>query len=118
MRNNAAFNTILSSRSAAAIYMISLLLLIILGWLDYITGDYSLIIFYLIPVGMATWYTGKLSGVVFSVLSFLTRLLADAASISFELHVSTMYYWNVFIEFVFLLIMSLLISALKKSLEK
>ncbi|MEI6305273.1 MAG: hypothetical protein WCP33_00475 [Deltaproteobacteria bacterium] len=118
MRLKVAINTFLSSRSSAVIYITSLLILVLLGWLDYLTGDYSLIIFYLIPVGLATWYTGKESGLIFSALSFFTRLLADAASISFELHASTMYYWNVFVEFVFLLIMSLLISVLKKNLAK
>jgi len=118
MRFNAIINSICSSRSSAAIYMASLLILVILGWLDYVTGDYSLIIFYMIPVGLVTWYTGKGSGLIFSVLSFITRLLSDAASKSFELHYSTMYYWNIFVELIFLLIMCLLISALKKSLEK
>ncbi len=107
-----------SNRSATTIYITSLVLLLILGWLDYITGDYSLIIFYLIPIALVAWFVGRRSGLLFCVLSLITRLIADEAVTSFSFKFSALHYWNVFVEFMFLLIMSLLISALKKSLAK
>jgi len=107
-----------SSRSAATIYAIGLVLLLMLGWLDYVTGDYSLIIFYLIPITLVTWFVGKGSGLLFCLLSLITRLIADEATTGFAFKFSMLHYWNVFVEFVFLLIMTLLFSALKKSLAR
>jgi K+-sensing histidine kinase KdpD len=107
-----------SSRSSLTICFISLVLLLMLGWLDYITGDYSLIIFYLIPISLVAWFVGKTGGLIFCVFSLITRFIADEATMSFAFQFSALHYWNVGEEFVFLLIMSLLFSALKKSLTK
>jgi len=117
-RFHTTMDNIFSSRSKATICLISLVLLLMLGWLDYITGDYSLIIFYLIPIALVAWFVGKGSGLIFCVLSLITRLIADEAETSFAFKFSALHYWNLFVEFVFLLIMSLLCSALKKSLTK
>lgn len=117
-RFHTTIDNVFSSRSSAAIYAISLALLMTLGWLDYITGNYSLIIFYLIPISLVVWFVGKTSGLLFCVLALITRLIADAAVTSFAFQFSTLHYWNMFVEFVFLLIMTLLLSALKKSLAK
>jgi hypothetical protein len=67
---------------------------------------------------LVAWFTGKGSGLVFCVLSLITRVIADEAVTAFAFQFSTLHYWNVLVEFVFLLIMSLLFSALKKSLSK
>jgi len=117
-RCNAIISLFFSSRRPTAIYILNLLLLLVLGLLDYVTGDYSLIIFYMIPVSLAAWFIGKGSGLLFSILSYGTRLISDAASTSFMFNFSRMHYWNVFVEFIFLLIVSQLIAALKKKLEK
>ncbi len=117
-RFHTTIENVFTNRSPTTIYSISLVLLLVLGWLDYITGDYSLIIFYLIPVALVAWFVGKASGLFFCVLSLVTRFVADEATTGFALQFSTLHYWNVFVEFVFLMIMSLLFSALKKSLAK
>jgi hypothetical protein len=115
-RVHAAIDHAVSPRRPATVCAASLLLLVLLGWLDYITGDYSLIIFYLIPVGLASWFVGKKSGLVFCLLSFVTRISADEAGSSFSFMASPLHYWNLTSEFLFLLIMSLLCSALRASL--
>lgn len=94
----------------------SAFLLMLLGWLDYVTGDYSLIIFYLIPVSLAGWFIGYKTGVLFCFLSFMTRFLVDFF-LSPSLQRSSLHNWNLFIEFLFLLIMSLLFSVLRNKLD-
>jgi len=91
--------------------------LLFLGWLDIITGDYSLIVFYLIPVSFAAWFVGKRSGLLFCLLSLIVRVIADEATRQSFVSHSALHYWNEVIEFIFLLIMSLLFSALKKNLD-
>lgn len=92
--------------------------LILLGWLDIITGDYSLIVFYLIPVSLAAWFVGKRSGVAFCLLAIVVRIFADEWTRPSLITHSILNYWNELIEFLFLVIMSLLFSTLKESLNK
>jgi diguanylate cyclase (GGDEF)-like protein len=89
-----------------------------LGFLDYITGDYSLIVFYLVPVSLVAWFVGRPSGLFFCFLTLITRYIADKASGLFSSNIAPLHYWNVIVEFMFLVIMSLLFSALRKTLEK
>lgn len=107
-----------SSRTPTMILLCCSVLLLFLGWLDIITGDYSLIVFYLIPVALAAWYVGKWSGLLFCLLSIVVRTIADEGARSDILTHSMLHYWNELIEFLFLIIMSLLFSALKKNFEK
>jgi diguanylate cyclase (GGDEF)-like protein len=106
-----------SSRSSITVISVSLTLLALLGWFDYLTGDYSLIIFYLIPVSLVAWFVNWPSGMLFCLLALVSRFIADEVSNSFALNNAALHYWNLFIEFLFLLIMSLLFSALRKNLD-
>ena len=45
-----------------------LLLSGILGMLDYITGDFSLALFYATPIAIASWFIGKRSGYLIAML--------------------------------------------------
>ena len=92
--------------------------LLFLGWLDVITGDYSLIVFYLIPVSLVAWFVGKWSGVLFCAFAIVVRVFADDLSRPTTYTYSALNYWNEFVEFIFLIIMSLLFSALKKESGK
>jgi diguanylate cyclase (GGDEF)-like protein len=106
-----------SSRTPSVTLLFCSVLLLFLGWLDIVTGDYSLIVFYLIPVSLAAWFIGKRSGLLFCLLSLVVRVIADEATRESFVSYSTLHYWNEIIEFIFLLIMSLLFSALKKNLD-
>lgn len=105
-----------SSRKPSTIMAVSIFLLLTLGILDYFTGDYSLIVFYLIPVSLVAWFVSKRNGLFFCCITLLLRFVADEAPSSFAFHNATLHYWNEAIEFLFLVIMSLLFSALHKNL--
>lgn len=106
-----------SSRTPAISLLYSAVSLLFLGWLDVVTGDYSLIVFYLVPVSIAAWFVNKRSGLLFCLLAVVVRAVADEWSRTSIFTHSVLHYWNVSIEFLFLIIMSLLFSALKKNLE-
>jgi diguanylate cyclase (GGDEF)-like protein len=108
---------IFSSRSSFTVISVSLFLLAMLGWLDYLTGDYSLIIFYLIPVSLVAWFVSRSSGMLFCLLALATRFIVNEAPTSFTFQSASLHYWNEFIELLFLLIMSMLFSALRKNLD-
>jgi diguanylate cyclase (GGDEF)-like protein len=108
---------IFSSRSPVTVISLSMITLALLGWIDYLTGDYSLIVFYLIPVSIAAWFVNRTSGVLFCLLALVTRFSVNEAHTSFALKNTSLHYWNECIELLFLLIMSLLFSALRKNLD-
>jgi len=106
-----------SPRSPATVISFNLVILLLLGWLDFATGDYSLIVFYLVPVSLSAWFVGRSCGVLFCFLAVFVRLAVEEFSTPVNISHSTLHYWNELIEFLFLLIMSLLFSALKINLE-
>ena len=117
VRIHSLVTSVLTGRSPLTVFCISLSLLLLLGWVDYLTGDYSLIIFYLVPVSFVAWFISRSSGVCFSILTLATRYIAERLTVP-SLGSSTLHYWNQFIEFLFLLIMVFLFSALKKNLDQ
>ena len=93
--------------------LIAILLIILLGIMDYATGpDLSVFIFYLIPVFLGTWFVGRGAGVVLSIMSALTWSLADRIYAS-----AIIPFWNLFIDVVFFVVVTYILSALKASLE-
>ncbi|MEI7815680.1 MAG: diguanylate cyclase [Desulfuromonadales bacterium] len=115
LHNNIVRN--FSTRNPTITLLYCSVFLLFLGWLDIITGDYSLIVFYLIPVSLAAWFVSRQSGLLFCLLAVVVRFVADEWPRSAIFSHSVQHYWNVLIEFLFLVIMSLLFSALKKNLE-
>jgi two-component sensor histidine kinase len=72
---DAAAKSVRISRTAATALAIALVAVI--AWFDYLTGDFSLAVFYLAPVVLATWYAGYASGWFIGLLSAAAWLLAD-----------------------------------------
>lgn len=99
------------------ILLLCLVFMLCLAWIDIITGEYSLIVFYLIPVSLSAWFVNKQSGILFCLLAVVVRVIADEWSRPHLFTHSVLHYWNELVEFLFLLVMSLLFSALKKNLE-
>jgi diguanylate cyclase (GGDEF)-like protein len=87
----------------------------LLGMVDYFTGnDYSFSLFYLIPIALITWYTNQTLGVIISILSATTWMIADIAAGQAYLQ-PIIYFWNTLIRFGFFIIVVYLLSKLRKS---
>jgi hypothetical protein len=93
----------------------SLVLVAAIGYIDFLTGDYSVLIFYLIPVGFASWYGGRMSGAGCALSSGMARFLADAAVYGGS---TPLRYWNALEETVFLLMVGILVAVLRRALEQ
>lgn len=94
-----------------------LLITVFLGFVDYITGDYSLVIFYLFPITLSAWLCGRWSGLGVAACSGATRVVSD-----FSLHGASMrsalHYWNFSVEVIFFLFVASLVATLKRALAK
>jgi two-component sensor histidine kinase len=63
--------------SRVAATALAVALVAVIAWFDYVTGDFSLAVFYFGPVVLATWYAGRASGWFIGLLSAVAWLLAD-----------------------------------------
>jgi len=95
-------------------FLIEVLLVALIGYVDYLTGDYSILMFYAIPIGLAAWSMGDWGAVVMAAASGYARYISDDHSYSS----SKVIYWNTAEDILFLLIVGLLISAVKRLLEE
>jgi hypothetical protein len=107
---------VFSNHKPATVISFNILILLLLGWIDIVTGDYSLIVFYLIPVSLAAWFVSKPCGMLFCLLAVIVRVIVEENSTSSFFSHSSLHYWNELTEFLFLLIVSILTSSLKKNL--
>lgn len=93
---------------------ISLLILLTLCSVDYITGyEIGLFIFYFIPVSIAAWFAGKRSGIIMAFLSAICWYIAD-----FYTHhpysKAYLIYWETFIRLISFLTTALTIAKIKQ----
>jgi two-component sensor histidine kinase len=63
-------------RSPTAAVAESALLILLIGWIDYIT-DFNVTVFYFVPVVLATWRAGRKAGWFIAALCGATVLIAD-----------------------------------------
>jgi signal transduction histidine kinase len=99
--------------SNLTITIAGLILIILLGALDYVTGSQiSFSIFYLLPISLVTWLTDRQGGIIAATISAITWLIADLTTHIVYTH-PLIPYWNAAVRlFVFLAIVYLE-SALK-----
>jgi diguanylate cyclase (GGDEF)-like protein len=111
-------NGFIERRSKPFVVTAALLLVALLGVLDYLNGpDVSLLIFYAVPVFVAAWYAGRGAGVLACAASGLSWFaVAHATS---EHYASPLIaYWNAFVRVGFILILAHLVAAFRRSLRQ
>jgi hypothetical protein len=92
--------------------LIGLIMVALLGFIDYLTGDYSLLIFYAIPVALEAWFLGRWGATVISFAAGAARFISDYISYSG----TSIRYWNSLQDMIFLLMVGLLIATVKNLL--
>ena len=92
----------------------SVLLTLGIGMLDYSTGTYvSFALFYLLPVGLASWRLGRDIGITIAVLSAMVALAGDLAFGGQHLTPA----WNASTRLGTFVIVALILSRLTRALE-
>lgn len=101
----------------AAWYVISVLLTLLIGCIDYVTGyEISFSLFYLLPVMITTWNLGRKQGIFFAVLGAIAWFLADQMAGHLYSH-PAIPYWNMMVRFGFFLAVLISVSRLKTAYE-
>jgi signal transduction histidine kinase len=82
--------------SREALIVVSLFLVAIVGYIDYLTGyERPLLLFYLLPISLAAWFGGFLTGLGIAVVSIAVSLLSDVAA-----GIPALGFWNAGMAFV------------------
>ena len=85
-----------------------------IGYVDLLTGDYSLLIFYLVPLAFVSWYDGKWGGGLIAVASGIARFLSD-----YSLYRDVfLHYWNSLQDILFFFFVAILITLLRSELKR
>lgn len=87
---------------------------VILGFVDYLTGDYSLLPFYLAPVSLVSWLQGRRAAVLVSLLSGVARYVSDYYSHS----ALTFKPWNSLQDMALILVVACLVLVMKKLMSE
>jgi diguanylate cyclase (GGDEF)-like protein len=107
----------LERQSPAFWGVIGFFLILLLGVVDYVSGsEIAFSLFYLIPVAVLAWFTGRGWGMVGCIISAVVWGIADYAAGQIYSH-AAIYYWNTGIRLSFFVIVTLLLTALRETLE-
>jgi diguanylate cyclase (GGDEF)-like protein len=88
------------------------------GAIDFLTGyELAFSLFYVLPISLAAWFIGRQQGILASITSAFVWLGADIVSGSYYSH-PLIPLWNTSIRLSLFLIIALLLSTLKSSLER
>ena len=100
------------------IWVIGLLLNLIIGVIDYLTGyEIGMGVFYLMPISLLSWLINRKAGIIMSVISTVTIISTDilAGKVIQNYFIDS---WNLFIHFSFFTIVVYLIYQEKMSSDK
>jgi len=110
MADNIAF---LDKVSKRLIFAIGLILVVIIGYIDYLFGEFSILFLYFIPIAFVIWYVGCWYGSVLTILSSFACCIADYKFVT----ISDDLYWNSITQTAFLIIVAFIINALRYALK-
>jgi signal transduction histidine kinase len=107
MANRRSFREIFPVLATVAL---AVLLVLLLSFIDILTGEISFSIFYLLPIYLVTWRLGRWPGFAFSLFSAIAWLIADNIE---DYTFTLVHYWNALVRLAFFLLTVYLVSALK-----
>jgi hypothetical protein len=108
-----------SQRGSRAIFIFTgCLLLLLVGWVDYITGyELGFFVFYTAPIGLAAWYLGRWPGIGMALGATIAWWLADAfAGAKYSSLFS--FWWNSTVHFSAFVINAVTIAKIRLDLRQ
>ena len=105
-------------RRKAACAALCIAIIGLLTWMDFRSGDeLTVSLFYLVPIGLATWFIGRWAGLSLALVSAGLWLVADLNRASGPYR-PELFYWANGSELGFTLALALTLSALRNALDR
>jgi K+-sensing histidine kinase KdpD len=109
-------NDYLSKKPKSFIMIIGLLLDLIIGFIDNVTGyQLGMSVFYLIPIGFVSWFINRPTGILMSIIAVATMMIANILA-GERIQDFIIVGWNSLVHFIFFMIVSFLVCAVKSYL--
>jgi diguanylate cyclase (GGDEF)-like protein len=89
----------------------------ILGYLDFITGPYSFLIFYVIPIFLSAWFIDKGFGLTVALACVSASIVANMAQGATD-HGVWYFFWDTIAGSVYLVLLSLMFSTMKEKHDR
>lgn len=93
-----------------------LFIVFFLGALDYLTGDLSLIVFYIVPIYIAVWTVGRSAGLFIAIFSGIEIFVTDRLITVGAVPLFSVRTWNSIMDTVLLVIVCYVIAAQRREL--
>ncbi len=101
------------ANSLEAVRTVSLVMLSLIGWLDYITGyEFGFFIFYFIPIAISAWYCGGKDGICVAIASAICWYLSDNLT-QHPYSKAYFIYWEMFMRLLSFLTTSITLSKIR-----
>jgi hypothetical protein len=98
--------------------IISLITLLIISWLDFITGyEFGFFIFYFIPVSISAWFNGRQTGLLMGCMSAACWYLSDFYS-HHPYSKSFLIYWEMWIRWLTFLTTAFTVAKIRELVER
>ena len=107
----------LNLRPKWQILLFGFILILMLGFVDYLTRDFSLTIFYILPVFIGTWFVNNWAGIAFSFISGVVIIIIRYLPSTTFFTPTHIHIWNTCMEVFFLLVVNILFILLKKEVH-
>jgi K+-sensing histidine kinase KdpD len=104
------------TRRRIAVLGVSLLLVVLLGVLDYVTGPEITFVFYLMPVSLSAWFAGEWAGFAIGLVSAFCWLFSNRLAGLTYSHPEFIY-WNAVIKLFVFLIAAFVFATLRAGVE-
>lgn len=113
-----SIDTFFEQKTANQITILSLILVILLGAIDYLTGfEISFSIFYMIPIAIGAWYAGNRTGYALCLCSAFSWLVVDMSTNHMYSH-PVIPFWNAGVRLSFFSVIAYLLINLNSSMER
>ena len=88
------------------LFVLFLIMIVMLGYIDYVTSDYSLILFYIIYIVGLSWYTNISYGITGAFMATFAEVISDYYT-HYDAVFQPLYYWNWCNDLIIFIIISL-----------
>jgi diguanylate cyclase (GGDEF)-like protein len=108
----------LERRSKICLTLLSLVVTLALWYVDYLTGDYSFILFYIAPIFLAAWFIGKRQGIAISLVCGVANILGNPGRAkSFGTSHLLPNFWDMGIGLLYLLLLALMFATMRRHFD-
>ncbi len=95
-------------------FIITTIVVSLLGYVDFITGDISIEILYILSIGLVSWFTNPYVGILCAIEIVIVKISADFYG---QIEIGTnRYLWNSFNSILIYIVICVLVRSLKKAL--